>query len=54
MDFALAGPPMVEPDHPRRLFAHDAGGRGGPLGGELGGPDRALYRVSALWRPRST
>ena len=25
----------MEPDHPRRLFAHHAGGCGGPLGGQL-------------------
>ena len=50
--FCLGGPPLVEPDHPRRLFAHHAGGRRGPIRGELGGPDGALYRVSALWGPR--
>ena len=52
MDFALRGPPLVEPDHPGRLFAHHAGGRRGPHRGELGRPDGALYGVSALWRPR--
>ena len=42
----------MEPHYPRRLFPHHAGRRRGPLRGELGGLDRALYGVSALRPPR--
>ena len=51
MDFALAGVKwwslIVLDGYSRTMLA----GAVAPLGGELGGHDGALYRVSALWRP---